>query len=171
MVAGLGALALASLLVGLAPSFGGVLAARALQGFVAAALPVVTLAYLLEQMPDRLRVFGVGCMSTAFLLAGLLGQLYGAALGELSTAVLVLAAVYAVAAVLVALVPEERRQADAGEAAGGYSPLIVGWGACSRTAGSQGPTVALWWCSSPSSASMRPWGSSAKRTSAAPGWI
>lgn len=128
MVAGLGALALASLLVGLLPSFGGVLAARILQGFVAAALPVVALAYLPEQLPDRLKVFGIGCMSTAFLLAGLLGQLYGGALGALSAAVLPLAAVYAVAAVLVVLLPEERRQADTGETAGGLFSAFRGMG-------------------------------------------
>lgn len=127
MVAGLGALALASLLVGLLPGFGGVLAARILQGFVAGALPPVAIAYLPEQLPDRLKVFGIGCMTTAFLLAGLLGQLYGGALGTLSAAVLPLAAVYAVAAVLVALLPEERRQAE-GDAVGGFFSIFRGMG-------------------------------------------
>lgn len=112
MAAGMGALALTSLLVGLLSSFGGVLAARTLQGFVAAALPVVAISYLPEQLPDRLKAFGIGCISAAFLLAGLLGQLYGAAAGGLSAAVLPLAAVYAVGAGLVALLPEERRRAD-----------------------------------------------------------
>lgn len=112
MVAGLVALALASLLVGLLPSFEGVLAARMLQGFVAGALPPVAIAYLPEQLPDGLKVFGIGCMTTAFLLAGLLGQLYGGAIGTLSGAVLPLAAIYAVAAALVALLPEERGRRD-----------------------------------------------------------
>jgi MFS family permease len=124
MVSGLAALALASLLVGLLPSFGGVLAARTLQGFVAGALPPVAIAYLPEQLPGGLKVFGIGCMTTAFLLAGLLGQLYGGAIGTLSGAVLPLAAVYAVAAALVAFLPEERGRRDeegGGEAEGLFS--------------------------------------------------
>lgn len=126
MVAGLGALALASLLVGLLPSFTGVLVARTLQGFVAGALPPVAIAYLPEQLPDRLKVFGIGCMTTAFLLAGLLGQLYGGAMGTLSAAVLPLVAVYAVAAALVTLLPEERRERDEGGRAGGLFSAFRG---------------------------------------------
>lgn len=127
MVAGLGALALASLLVGLLPSFGGVLAARVLQGFVAGALPPVAIAYLPEQLPEKLKVFGIGCMTTAFLLAGLLGQLYGGAMGTLSAAVLPLAIVYAAAAVLVAFLPEQRRK-DEGRAVEGLFSTFRGMG-------------------------------------------
>lgn len=112
MVPGLGALAVASVLVALAPTFETVVGARVLQGFVAAALPPVALAYVPEVLPERLRAFGIACMSTAFLLAGLLGQLYGGALGSLSAAVLPLAVVYAVGAVLVALLPEKRAEGD-----------------------------------------------------------
>lgn len=121
MVPGLIALALASLLVAFLPGFGWVLAARALQGFVAATLPPVALAYLPEQLPERLKVFGIACMSAAFLLAGLLGQLYGGALGSLSAAVLPLVAVYAIAAALVLLLPESVKESSSTSNGGLFS--------------------------------------------------
>lgn len=121
MVPGLAALALSSLLVAFLPGFGWVLAARALQGFVAATLPPVALAYLPEQLPDRLKVFGIACMSAAFLLAGLLGQLYGGALGSLSAAVLPLVVVYAIAAVLVLLLPESVKESSSTSDGGLFS--------------------------------------------------
>lgn len=108
MVPGLLALAVASVLVAFAPSFGTLVGARVLQGFVAAALPPVALAYLPEALPQRLTAFGIAAMSTAFLVAGLLGQVYGGLLGSLSTAVLILAAVYVVGALLIAFLPEDR---------------------------------------------------------------
>lgn len=112
MAAGLIALAAASVVVALLPNFGGLLAGRVVQGFVAAALPPVAIAYLPEQLPDKLKVFGIACMSTAFLLAGLLGQLYAGALGSIPAAVLPLAGVYAVAATLVVLLPEKPREEE-----------------------------------------------------------
>lgn len=128
MVPGLTALTLTSLLVALLPSFGGVLAARAVQGFVAAALPPVALAYLPEQLPERFKTFGIACMSTAFLLAGLLGQLYGGALGTLTAAILPLAAVYILCTMLVALLPEKRREGGDGGSTGGIFSAYRGMG-------------------------------------------
>lgn len=112
MVSGLGFLALASLLVALAPTFEMVVGARILQGFVAAALPPVALAYLPETLPEKAQAFGIACMSTAFMLAGLLGQLYGSALGSLSAAVLPLAIAYATGAVIVTQLPGRRIEGD-----------------------------------------------------------
>ena len=53
------------------------IAGRALQGFAAASFPPVALAYLSERGTPSQRVWGVAWMSTAFLSAGLLGQIYG----------------------------------------------------------------------------------------------
>lgn len=108
MVPGLGFLALASLFVAFAPTFEIVVGARILQGFVAATLPPVALAYLSETLPEKAQAFGIACMSTAFMLAGLLGQLYGGALGSLSAAVLPLVIVYATGAVIVTQLPGRR---------------------------------------------------------------
>jgi MFS family permease len=108
MVPGLLALAGASVLVALVPTFEAIVGVRIVQGFVAAALPPVALAYLAEALPEQRRALGIAAMSTAFLLAGLLGQLYGSVVGSLTAAVLPLAGVYVVGALLVWLLPEQR---------------------------------------------------------------
>jgi YNFM family putative membrane transporter len=78
MSAGLVALSVSSLLLQLAETPTAFLVLRAVQGFAAAAFPPVALAYLAERGTPRQRVWGVAWMSTAFLTAGLLGQMYGA---------------------------------------------------------------------------------------------
>lgn len=127
MVPGLIALAVASLLVASAPTFESLLGARVLQGLVAAALPPVALAYLPEALPEQLRPLGIAWMSTAFLLAGLLGQLYGGVMGTLSAAVLPLVGVYTVGALLIGLLPETRHGGARGLRTlfGAYSGLPV----------------------------------------------
>lgn len=53
------------------------IAGRVLQGFIAASFPPVAIAYLAERGTQRQRDWSVAWMSTAFLSAGLLGQIYG----------------------------------------------------------------------------------------------
>ena len=55
------------------------LAGRTAQGLAAATFPPVVIAYLAERGTPRQRVWSVAWLSTAFLSAGLLGQIYGAA--------------------------------------------------------------------------------------------
>lgn len=109
MVPGLLALAFASVLVAIAPTFELLVGARIIQGFVAASLPPVALAYLPEALPGKRVPFGIACISTALLLAGLLGQLYASAIGSLAGAVLPLTSVYVVGAFLVWFLPEQRK--------------------------------------------------------------
>lgn len=125
MVPGLLATALATVLVALAPSFATLLGARAVQGFVAATLPPVALAYLAETLPEPRRALGIAVMSTAFLLAGLVGQLYGSAAGALTTAVLPLAGIYVIGALLVGLLPEQHNETkrSSGSLASAYREL------------------------------------------------
>jgi MFS transporter, YNFM family, putative membrane transport protein len=52
---------------------------RAVQGFVAASFGPVALAYVGEALPPRWRSTGIGAMSTAFLSAGIIGQIYAQA--------------------------------------------------------------------------------------------
>jgi len=78
MTLGLIGLTASSLLLQLAGTPFTFLALRALQGFAAAAFPPVALAFLAERGTPRQRAWGVAWMSTAFLSAGLLGQMYGA---------------------------------------------------------------------------------------------
>jgi predicted MFS family arabinose efflux permease len=55
---------------------------RAIQGLVAASFSAAALAYVGEALPPRWRPTGIGAMSTAFLSAGILGQVYAQAVGE-----------------------------------------------------------------------------------------
>ena len=55
---------------------------RTLQGLVAASFGPVALAYVAEALPPRWRSTGIGAMSTAFLSAGILGQVYAQAVAE-----------------------------------------------------------------------------------------
>jgi MFS transporter, YNFM family, putative membrane transport protein len=52
---------------------------RTVQGVVAASFGAVALAYVGEALPARWRPTGIGAMSTAFLSAGILGQVYAQA--------------------------------------------------------------------------------------------
>jgi Major Facilitator Superfamily len=55
---------------------------RTLQGLVAASFGPVALAYVAEALPPGWRSTGIGAMSTAFLSAGILGQVYAQAVAE-----------------------------------------------------------------------------------------
>lgn len=76
LVPGMLALAVATGLLAVAPSLGVVAGLRAVQGFVAASFAVVILAYVGEALPPRWRTTGIGAISTAFLVAGIVGQVY-----------------------------------------------------------------------------------------------
>jgi MFS family permease len=55
---------------------------RTIQGLVAASYSTVALAYVGEALPPRWRATGIGAMSTAFLSAGILGQVYAQAVAD-----------------------------------------------------------------------------------------
>jgi MFS transporter, YNFM family, putative membrane transport protein len=52
---------------------------RTVQGLLAASFAAVALAYVGEALPPRWRSTGIGAISTAFLVAGILGQVYAQA--------------------------------------------------------------------------------------------
>jgi MFS family permease len=74
LVPGMVALALATAGLAAASSLPMVAVLRSVQGLVAASFAVVALAYVGEALPPRWRSTGIGAMSTAFLVAGILGQ-------------------------------------------------------------------------------------------------
>ncbi|MEQ8966654.1 MAG: MFS transporter [Azospirillaceae bacterium] len=128
MIGGLAALSVASLVVILMPGWGSLLGARAVQGIVAAALPPVALAYLGEVLPPARRVTGIAWMSTAFLVAGLAGQVYGDFAGGLAAAIGPLALAYGVAAVAIARLPAAPGPEGAGRAdRSPLSAVLVLW--------------------------------------------
>lgn len=102
---GLSATALATLLVSWAQSFEMLLAARAVQGFVAAAFPPAALSLIAEELPPAQRPFGVSLMSFAFLGAAPVAQVFSAGTGAgLPGIMLYLAPLYLLAAIALTFV-------------------------------------------------------------------
>ena len=75
MLIGLCLLVFTTLACGFATSLPALALARGAQGFVAASFPPVALAYLSEAVTLRHRATAIGAMSTAFLVAGITGQI------------------------------------------------------------------------------------------------
>ena len=76
---GLAALTAATLGAGFAASIPALGVLRGVQGFAAASFAPVALAYLAEAVPPRWRPGSIGAMSTAFLVAGIVGQVLASA--------------------------------------------------------------------------------------------
>lgn len=74
LLIGLAALTVATIACGLAASVPALAVLRGVQGLTAASFAPVALAYLAEATPPRLRASAIGAMSTAFLVAGIAGQ-------------------------------------------------------------------------------------------------
>ncbi len=101
MTGALVALSLLTIALSWASSAAWLMSLRAAQGLVAAAFPPTVIAYLSERGTPRQRVWGVAWLSTAFLSAGLAGQIYGVAMaghGRLKQAWLPLALLFALTA-------------------------------------------------------------------------
>jgi YNFM family putative membrane transporter len=82
LVAGLAVFAVVTAGLAAVASLPAVALLRTLQGLVAASFGPVALAYVAEALPPRWRSTGIGAMSTAFLSAGILGQVYAQAVAE-----------------------------------------------------------------------------------------
>ena len=76
LVPGLAMLALMTVAVGASPSFELLVKFRAFQGFLAATFAPIALFYVSEVLPVSTRSVGIACVSTGFLLAGIVGQVY-----------------------------------------------------------------------------------------------
>jgi predicted MFS family arabinose efflux permease len=80
LVPGLALLALSTLMVGFSPTFEIMLILRFIQGLMAASYAPAALAYINEALPQRNRPTAIAFISTGFLLAGLVGQIYASAM-------------------------------------------------------------------------------------------
>jgi len=127
MVWGLAALTLISVAIAWTNSAPMLIAGRALQGFAAAAFPPVVIAYLAERGAPHQRTWGVAWISTAFLSAALVGQIYGGSVAGrwgLAVAMLPLALVYACTALALSMAPADARTASGSSTwLAGYRPL------------------------------------------------
>lgn len=65
--------------VGASPSFFVLICSRIIQGFVAATFAPTAIAYLSEVLPPGIRPIGVAYLTTALLIAGIIGQVYASA--------------------------------------------------------------------------------------------
>jgi YNFM family putative membrane transporter len=79
LVPGMAALAVVTAGLAAGSSLAVIAVLRAVQGLVAASFGPVALAYVGEALPPRWRSTGIGAMSTAFLSAGIIGQVYAQA--------------------------------------------------------------------------------------------
>jgi MFS family permease len=79
LVPGMAVLAVVTAGLAAASSLPAVALLRMVQGLVAASFAAAALAYVGEALPPRWRSTGIGAMSTAFLSAGILGQVYAQA--------------------------------------------------------------------------------------------
>jgi MFS family permease len=82
LVPGMAVLAIVTAGLAAAPSLSVLAVLRTVQGFVAASFSTAALAYVGEALPPRWRSTGIGAMSTAFLSAGILGQVYAQAVAD-----------------------------------------------------------------------------------------
>ena len=82
LVPGMAVLAIVTAGLAAAPSLPVLALLRTVQGLVAASFSAVALAYIGEALPPRWRSTGIGAMSTAFLSAGILGQVYAQAVAD-----------------------------------------------------------------------------------------
>lgn len=80
MVPGILVLAIATAACALAPSVGWMAVLRAVQGLVASSFAPIALAWLTEALPPQKRATAIGAMSTAFLVAGIFGQVLASSL-------------------------------------------------------------------------------------------
>lgn len=104
IVFGLFSLSMITLLLGLVNDFSIILLLRGIQGLAAATFSPVALAYTLEVFPNDRKVGAIGFISTGFLVAGIVGQVFSGYVSELShwhVIFYVLAAVYLITALLV----------------------------------------------------------------------
>jgi len=121
LLIGLVMTAVATALVGIAGSFGLLLAGRAAQGLAASIFPPVALSLVTEELPPAQRPLGVSLMSFAFLGAAPLSQLFAVQTGgSLSVIMLALAPLYLLGALGLHLVVASKNAAPlAGNAADG----------------------------------------------------
>ncbi|WP_342530433.1 MFS transporter [Lysinibacillus sp. FSL M8-0216] len=104
IVFGLFSLSMITLLLGLVNDFSIILLLRGIQGLAAATFSPVALAYTLEVFPNDRKVGAIGFISTGFLVAGIVGQVFSGYVSEQShwhVIFYVLAAVYLITALLV----------------------------------------------------------------------
>jgi len=114
MLSGLLLLTVITPLIGSVSSLSWLIALRTFQGLAASMFPPSVLAYAMEMFPIKRRVTIIGFISTAFLMATIVGQIYSSSIVlyfSWSYVFYILFAVYLVASILIAfLIPNDKTQ-------------------------------------------------------------
>ncbi|SDI98964.1 Predicted arabinose efflux permease, MFS family [Alteribacillus bidgolensis] len=69
-------------IIGMLSSYGAIVVLRGIQGFVAASFAPTALTFLTELYPPKKRAASIGFISAAFLMAGIIGQVYSSVVNE-----------------------------------------------------------------------------------------
>lgn len=127
MIGGLLALTVFTMLLSQAVTPAQLYTGRALQGLATAAFPPAALTWMAESLPARLKLWGLAWLSTAFLLAGLVGQIYGGLAGPaygFGWAVALPCPIYLATALLLMALPAEQRTVPRGPMQASYAGLF-----------------------------------------------
>jgi len=127
MVCGLIALAIVTLCLASVPDWQVFIALRVLQGLAAATFPPVALAYLSEHGTPPQKMQAIAWMSTAFLAAGILGQMYAMQVAVplgMGWALFGLAVVYLITALRLAFIKDKSPDAAAKSWIETYKPVF-----------------------------------------------
>lgn len=118
MISGLCLLTVTTLVIGTVDEFQWVIVLRVLQGLAASMFPPSVLAYAIEMFPTNKRVTILGFISTAFLMASIVGQIYSSIVVlELSWNYVfyILGPVYFVSFILITIcIPNDKTQKPVG---------------------------------------------------------
>ncbi|MGG3641618.1 MFS transporter [Bacillus gobiensis] len=116
IVYGLCALAVVTLLTGLANSLALIIVLRGIQGFAASTFAPAALAYIAERFPIEKRVTTIGFVTTGFLMAGIAGQVLSSIVSQASdwnSVFFILGAIYFITAFFAALfIPKQTNAAQ-----------------------------------------------------------
>ncbi|MFF0826329.1 MFS transporter [Brevibacillus sp. NPDC003359] len=119
MLSGLFLLTVITPLIGSVDSFSWLVALRALQGLAASMFPPSVLAYAMEMFPTQRRATIIGFISTAFLMASIVGQIYSSfvvlKLLNWSYVFYILSAAYGISSILLLFfIPNDKTQQAVG---------------------------------------------------------
>ncbi|MFK7696255.1 MFS transporter [Paenibacillus sp. HJGM_3] len=127
MLSGLLLLTVITPLIGSVNSFSWLVALRAAQGLAASMFPPSVLAYAMEMFPIKRRVTIIGFISTAFLMATIVGQIYSSYIvlyTSWSYVFYMLFAVYLISAILIAsFIPNDKTQQPNGSFFSAFSRI------------------------------------------------
>lgn len=116
MVSGLIVLAVATFLIGVTDSFAVLLILRCVQGAAAATFSPVALTYAGEMFPNDRKVTAIGYISTGFLMAGIIGQVWASGVeqyGGWHTVFISMACAYLILAIVMGvLLPQSRKNKE-----------------------------------------------------------